>query len=79
MYCNLNNFNLYYRLYYCFSSESISVIFSSKNLSPIRSLAAAFLPYPKVQEAAFSYLFEHCATHLADVPVALIPYFSDPC
>lgn len=30
MYCNPNNFNLYYQLYYAFSSESIYVIFSSK-------------------------------------------------
>ena len=58
MYCNLNNFNLYYRLYYCFSSESISVIFSSKkSYSNKVSLAAAFLPYPKVQEAAFFVSF----------------------
>ena len=27
----------------------------------------------------FSYLFEHRATHLADIPVALSPYFGDPC
>ena len=31
----------------------------------------------KCRKQLFSYLFEHCTTHLADVPVALIPYFSE--
>ena len=49
-----------------------------KNLSPIWSLAAAFLLYPKVQGAVFLYLFEHRASHLTDVPVALLSYLCDP-
>lgn len=57
MYCNLNNFNLYYRLYYCFSSESISVIFSSKKSFSNKVIGCCFSALSQSAGSSFFRIF----------------------
>jgi hypothetical protein len=63
MYCNPNNFNLYYPLYDFFSSESISIPDSSKKSFSKMVIGCFFSALSKSAGSSFfPYLFEHCAT-----------------
>ena len=57
MYCNLNNFNLYYQLYYFFSSESISTIFSSKKSFSNKVIGCCFSALSKSAGSSFFRIF----------------------